>query len=145
MPRSNGSAYTTDTAPGLSIRWGTAIIRRMDWLRHARFLARTVLAWFVLTISASVAAPVLKPSPLEAICSGSGGLVLVEHGGSTDSGAGAHSMQCPLCASFSAPPFHSSDIHPAVAARTLRAPPPQLAPVIPSAAPQRARGPPPRT
>jgi hypothetical protein len=117
----------------------------MNRLRHAHLLVLAVLAWFVLTIGASVAAPVLKPSALESICSGSGGMVLIDHGGTPDKAASAHSLDCPLCASFSAPPSVAPVADLPIATQSLQAARPPLPRLVSSAGPQPARGPPLRT
>ena len=49
------------------------IIRRMQTLRHAHFLARFVLVWFALAIGVAIASPIVNPQAIELICSGSGG------------------------------------------------------------------------
>ena len=77
----------------------------MQTLRHARQLARLVLAWFVLSMGVAVASPLVAPQALELVCSGSGAMKLLIK---TDAGAkevaGSHTLDCPLCASHSAPP-----------------------------------------
>ncbi|MDP2370806.1 hypothetical protein [Rhodoferax sp.] len=115
----------------------------MHFLRHAPRLARFVLVWFALSIGAAVASPVIKPQPMELICTGSGAMkVLVQ----TDEGLQelvTVSMDCPLCGTVGAPPPVTT---------------PSVAPVLPlaylaygipaarlaclSAAPLPARGPP---
>lgn len=86
---------------------GCGLVRhnpRMHFLRNARQLARFVLVWFVLSIGAAVASPVIKPQPMELICTGSGAMkVLVQ----TDEGLQelvTVSMDCPLCVAVGAPP-----------------------------------------
>ncbi len=76
----------------------------MHTLRHARVLARLVLAWFVLSLGVAVASPLVKPQAMELICSGSGIVKLVVF---TDDGAKevpSHTLDCPLCVQSSAPP-----------------------------------------
>lgn len=115
----------------------------MDALRRAHLLARLVLVWFALSIGVAVAAPIVSPQAMELICSGSGAMkVLVK----TDDGAkevSSHSLECPLCASVSAPP---------PVARSVAAPDQALGHVLQpipaariaslTAAPLPARGPP---
>jgi hypothetical protein len=76
----------------------------MQTLRHARHIARFVLAWFALSIGVAIASPIVKPQAMELICSGSGAMkVLVK----TDDGVkeqSGHTLECPLCATISAPP-----------------------------------------
>lgn len=76
----------------------------LQTLRSLRWLARLVLAWFVLSIGVAVASPLVHPQAMELICSGSGAIkVLVK----TDDGAkelSSHTLDCPLCAHVGAPP-----------------------------------------
>ena len=56
----------------------------LQTIRSLRWLARCVLAWFVLSIGVAVASPLVHPQAMELICSGSGAIkVLVK----TDDGA----------------------------------------------------------
>ena len=48
-------------------------MRVMQTIRSLRWLARLVLAWFVLSIGVAVASPLVNPQGMELICSGSGG------------------------------------------------------------------------
>ncbi|MBY0411588.1 MAG: DUF2946 domain-containing protein, partial [Burkholderiaceae bacterium] len=76
----------------------------LQTLRSLHWLARCVLAWFVLSIGVAVASPLVNPQAMELICSGSGAIkVLIK----TDDGAQevtTHTLDCPLCAHPSAPP-----------------------------------------
>lgn len=76
----------------------------MHRLRAARHLARFLLVWFLLSIGAAVASPMIKPQAMELICSGSGAMkVLVK----TDDGikeVSTHTLDCPLCAGLASPP-----------------------------------------
>lgn len=76
----------------------------MQTLRRAHTLARFALVWFALSIGVAIASPIVKPQAMELICSASGAMkVLVK----TDDGAkelSGHTLDCPLCASLSAPP-----------------------------------------
>jgi hypothetical protein len=49
----------------------------MQSLRAARFLVRLVAAWFVLSMAAAIASPLVKPQAMELICSGSGAVKLL--------------------------------------------------------------------
>jgi hypothetical protein len=113
----------------------------MDRMRHAHLLARAVLAWFVFTVAAAVAAPAFKASQLESICTGSGGLVLVDHGGAPAK-AGGHVLDCPLCASLSAPPVASATLAPPASPRVLPGSAPPSAHAAGTAASTWPRGPP---
>jgi hypothetical protein len=76
----------------------------MQTLRRAHLLARFVLVWFVLSIGAAIASPVINPQPMQLICTGSGVmkvLITTPSGMQEDS---SRSMDCPLCVTMSAPP-----------------------------------------
>ena len=75
----------------------------LQTIRSLRWLARLVLAWFVVSIGVAVASPMVNPQPMELICSGSGAIKLLVK---TDDGATevpSHTLDCPLCLHFSAP------------------------------------------
>lgn len=75
----------------------------MQTLRRAHALTRFVLVWFVLAVGAACAAPLVKPQAMTLICSGAGGVQLIQ----TDDGAktvSGHTLECPLCATPGAPP-----------------------------------------
>ena len=81
----------------------------MQTLRNAHFLARLVLVWFVLFVGVSVASPLVNPQAGQMVCSAMGGMKMVSaddgaNGGAGDSVKLSSSMDCPLCAQFSAPP-----------------------------------------
>ena len=115
----------------------------MQTLRHARYLACLVLAWYVLFVGAAIASPALKPQALDVVCSAAGMVKLVA---GAEGGAGQpspHSFDCPLCvhaglppapAPSVAPPLHplSHALRPAVAAHLAAL----------AGAPLPARGPP---
>ena len=76
----------------------------LQTLRSLRWLARCVLAWFVLSIGVAVASPMVSPQSMELICSGSGAIKLLVK---TDDGVQevpSHTLDCPLCAHVGAPP-----------------------------------------
>lgn len=112
----------------------------MQNLRTARFLARLVLAWFVLCLGAAAAASAMQPAGMQLVCSG-GGIKVLPAGGGEDA-APRVGLDCPLCSPAVVPP-------PAPVSITLA--PAVRAPVLPVATheqPQRpatsppARGPP---
>ena len=77
----------------------------MQTLRSAYLIARFVLVWFALSIGVAIASPMVNPQSLQLICSGSGSMKVV----STDAAGKSttsisHTLDCPLCASISAPP-----------------------------------------
>lgn len=73
-------------------------------LRLARHLACFMLAWFVLTLGAAVASPVVAPKTTQWVCSGPAMKMVVadDQGNWVEIGHGG--MDCPLCAVLSAPP-----------------------------------------
>ena len=76
----------------------------LQTIRSLRWLARSVLAWFVLSMGVAVASPLVNPQAMELICSGSGAIKLLIK---TDDGAKelpSHTLDCPLCAHVGAPP-----------------------------------------
>ena len=76
----------------------------LQTLRSLRWLARLVLAWFVLSMGVAVASPLVQPQAMELVCSGSGAIKLLVK---TDDGAkeiSSHTLDCPLCAHVGAPP-----------------------------------------
>ena len=117
----------------------------LQTLRSLRWLARCVLAWWVLSIGAAVASPWVRPQSLELICSGSGAIQLVVK---ADDGAQEwqrHTLDCPLCTHGSAPPpmprAHVPVVQPLahalrplaaapVTARTAAPPPPRGPPAL---------------
>lgn len=115
----------------------------MQTLRNAHLLARLVLVWFALSIGVAIASPLVKPQAIELICSGSGAMkVLVKTGdGSTE--AGSHALDCPLCASSSAPPPVSrQSVEPAQPPACMLRSIPAARIASLTAAPLPARGPP---
>ncbi|MGZ5194861.1 MAG: hypothetical protein ACXWJM_06365 [Ramlibacter sp.] len=115
----------------------------MQALRHATFLARLVLAWFALTLGVAIASPLVNPQAMELVCSGAGVLKLVVKADGGTAPASGHTLDCPLCASFSAPPAAA----PAVTAMALPrgdfvAQTPASRTALRAAAPLPARGPP---
>ncbi len=82
----------------------SVIIAIMQTLRNAHLIARFVLVWFAFSIGVAIASPIVKPQPMELICSGAGVMKLLVK---TDDGAKevlTYTMDCPLCANNSAPP-----------------------------------------
>lgn len=73
-------------------------------LRHITLLHRLVLVWFLLSLGAAVAGPVLHPQTIELVCSSAGSVKVIVH---TEDGAqeqGRTAMDCPLCVIAGAPP-----------------------------------------
>lgn len=77
----------------------------MQMLRNAKFLTRFVLVWFALSMGVAIASTVVKPQATTLICSGAGVMkVLVQNDDGTSTEVAARMLDCPLCASVSAPP-----------------------------------------
>ena len=77
----------------------------MSALRHARFLARLVLAWFVLSLGVAVASPLVHPQAMELVCSASGVVKVVVQGDDGAQELGRAHIDCPLCIPAGAPPL----------------------------------------
>jgi hypothetical protein len=115
----------------------------MQSLRSARTFARFVLVCFALSIGVALASPLVKPQPMELICTADGAVRLLVQ---TDEGIqelSSHSPDCSLCIQASAPPpviqwvvrpqrSLSHVLHPIIAARIAAL----------TASPLPARGPP---
>lgn len=76
----------------------------MHIFRNTPLIARLVLVWFALFIGVAIAAPFVQPAGLQMVCTGSGGMKLVATGDGDSEPKVSMGMDCPLCASFSAPP-----------------------------------------
>jgi hypothetical protein len=77
----------------------------MQTLRNAHLIARFVLVWFALSIGVAIASPMVNPQSLQLVCTGSGSMKVIgidASGKSTPTVS--HTLECPLCASISAPP-----------------------------------------
>lgn len=77
----------------------------MHMLRTSSILARLILAWFVLTVGAAIASPIVHPQAMELICTTGSSVKLVVVGEEATP-AGHHMLDCPLCLHFSAPAPH---------------------------------------
>lgn len=108
-----------------------------------RQFTRWVALWFVLSLAAAVASPIIKPQAMSLICSGAGAMKVIVQ---TDDGTvemGSHGLDCPLCAQLIAPPPQSM----VLARLTQQAPsaPPSTLSTLPSFQPHdpwQARAPP---
>ena len=81
----------------------------LQTLRSAHRIMRFVLVWFVLSLGAAIASPLVNPQATELICSGTGVMkLLVKNAdGTIDDGGtevASRMLDCPLCAFVSAPP-----------------------------------------
>ena len=69
----------------------------MHILRTSPLLVRLVLAWFVLTLGAANAGPLVLPATMALVCSEGGSkLVIVDDAGAAVHGE-RHTLDCPLC------------------------------------------------
>ena len=79
----------------------------MFYLRHAIQLTRFVLVWFALSIGVAIASPVVNPQVMDLVCTSTGSMKLVVQDQNNGDGEGvaasSHTLDCPLCASISAP------------------------------------------
>lgn len=116
----------------------------MRSLRHFTILTRLVLAWFVLSLGVAVASPIVKPQDMLLVCTGSGAMkVLVKAIDGSTSEVASSTMDCPLCASVSAPPpVASPGAEPAQPLAYALQPIPAAHIAARTAAPLPARGPP---
>jgi hypothetical protein len=112
--------------------------------RHASQLARFMLVWFVLSLGAAIASPMVSPQSMELICSGSGVMkVLVKNTDGSSSEATARMADCPLCASVSAPPpTPQTQVEPAQPLAHVLQTIPAAVMAAQTAAPPPGRGPP---
>lgn len=76
----------------------------MQPLRAARSLTRLVLVWFALALGVAIASPLVKPSGLQLVCTGTGMQLLVAGGGDDGEPPARHTLDCPLCAAVAPPP-----------------------------------------
>ncbi len=97
------------------------IIEHMQHLRYAIQLTRFVLVWFVLSVGVAVASPIVNPHGMDLVCTSTGSMKLVAPG-DDDVAAASHTLDCPLCASISAPPpaFNTTLTQPAPLAHALQ-------------------------
>ncbi|MEJ7686602.1 MAG: DUF2946 family protein [Variovorax sp.] len=116
----------------------------MSFLRRAHCLSRLVLLWFVLSLGAAVASPLVNPQALELVCSSVGEVKVIVQ---TDDGGeelGAGHIDCPLCipSGAASPPAIVAPPPPVLAlGRAVQSiPSARIAAAI--AAPLPARGPP---
>jgi hypothetical protein len=75
----------------------------MQTLRHARFLARLVLAWWAFSLGVACASPLVNPQSIELVCASGGAMKLIIKTADGNE-ASSHTLDCPLCVALSAPP-----------------------------------------
>ena len=78
----------------------------MGFRSRTVLFARIALAWFVLTLGAAVAAPLLQAQPTTQVCSANGTAGLRAHPGGEPAPApsAGHALDCVLCLIAGAPP-----------------------------------------
>jgi hypothetical protein len=76
----------------------------LQTLRQALNLTRLVLVWFALSVGVAIASPMLNPQAMDLVCTSTGSMKLVAQGDDADVAATSHTLDCPLCATLSAPP-----------------------------------------
>jgi hypothetical protein len=76
----------------------------MQHLRQALNLTRFVLVWFALSVGVAIASPMVHPQAMDLVCTSTGSMKLVVQGDDADVAATSHTLDCPLCATLSAPP-----------------------------------------
>jgi hypothetical protein len=112
-------------------------------LRRATTLARWVLLGFVLSLGVAIASPIVNPQATQLICTGTGVMkvIVISADGSTE--VSSQSMDCPLCASITAPPpVLKSSFEPTQVLSYALQPIPAANIAKRTAAPLPARGPP---
>lgn len=76
----------------------------MQTLRNAKHIATLVLVWFALFLGSAVASTLIQPGNLQMVCSAGGAVKWLDINGEEGQTQASASMDCPLCASVSAPP-----------------------------------------
>lgn len=101
----------------------SVIMRAMQTLRTARFIARLVLACFVLSLGVAIASPLVNPQSMELVCASGGAMKLIVK--NADGGADevrGHTLDCPMCLPLGAPlpQVQSVPVVPSALAHALR-------------------------
>jgi hypothetical protein len=84
----------------------------MQYLRNTPNIIRFVLVWFALSVGVAIASPMVQPKAMDMVCTSTGSMKLVVQGDEDSSTSASSTLDCPLCASISAPPTsvkHSAD------------------------------------
>ena len=76
----------------------------MHTLRSSKLIAKLVLVWFALFLGSAIASTVIKPENLQMVCSTGGVMKMVDTSSDDGDVKVSASMDCPLCASVTAPP-----------------------------------------
>jgi hypothetical protein len=93
----------------------------MQRLRHALHITRFVLVWFALSVGVAIASPIVNPHGMDLVCTSTGSMKLVVQS-DDETVASSHTLDCPLCASTSAPPpvFNTTLTQPSPLAHVTR-------------------------
>ena len=115
----------------------------MDTLRSLNRLRWWIAAWFIFSLGAPLASPLVQPRSMELVCSAGSGATLVVHAKTGNAVLDTLGMDCGLCLLGSAPPQPAAHAQPALPiVHSQPAPPPEAPAIAPMAAPPPARGPP---
>jgi hypothetical protein len=79
-------------------------ISAMQYLRNTPNIIRFVLVWFALSVGVAIASPIVQPKAMDMVCTSTGSMKLVVQGDEDSSTSASSTLDCPLCASISAPP-----------------------------------------
>lgn len=77
---------------------------RLHTLRNTPWLVKLALLWFVLTLGAAVASPMVNPQTERVICTSAGMLKVVLADDGSVTAATSDALFCPLCLLGAAPP-----------------------------------------
>jgi hypothetical protein len=80
----------------------------MQTLRNSKLIAKLVLVWFALFLGSAIASTVINPENLQMVCSTGGVMKMVDTNGDGEELKASGNMDCPLCASVTAPPSPST-------------------------------------
>ncbi|GAO24379.1 hypothetical protein ALISP_4199 [Alicycliphilus sp. B1] len=76
----------------------------MDTLRSLNRLRWWIAAWFIFSLGATLASPLVQPRSMELVCSAGSGATLVVHAKTGNAVLDTLGMDCGLCLLGSAPP-----------------------------------------
>ena len=76
----------------------------MDCFRQTKIIARFVLVWFVLSVGAAMASPLVSPKALDLVCTTGGALKIVSSDDADNTSTRVHTMDCALCIAVGIPP-----------------------------------------
>lgn len=99
-----------------------SVMSSLQLLRQSKQLARWVLVWFALSLTAAIAAPVVNPQGLTLVCTAAGQVKLVsaDSAQNADAAMGLHPhLDCVLCLALDVPPTPAAGAIPAPLAKTI--------------------------